>query len=342
MCFIMTEFDLHVFLAVVFWYWFLACTGPWMRIIGTQFLFLFGPGQDRLTENQAEGLALAAGLSEGSSVDESPLVDLSDSSESNVKPNSGDIGITAERSGIPVHNSASGNVETINNAVEKKVDTLSNLAQAIDDFDPVSVFNGSKVSSSTKDLVKTEGSSLFEKDINDETLIDDLMKDIGADSSPFGKPPMVNVGESIQDTLEGPSPSGESKVESGDSHSNLGEAVSDKNVDKEVTSFEVIADNKGSQNEVSVSTAEVIGNDLEGAANGTMSVSTESEGFSEEQNQEEPPVAEDSKTATEETGETKDTENTSEKKINGAKTESSPTKAVKSKRKEDKSIGKLV
>lgn len=300
------------------------------------------PGQDRLTDNHTEGLALAAGLSEGSSVDESPLVDLSDSCESNVKPNSGDSGITAEKPGILVHSFTSGIVETLSNGVEKKVDTLSNLAQAIDDFDPVSVFNASKVSSTNEDLVKTEGSSLFEKDINDETLIDDLVKDIGADNSPLGKPPMVNVGESVQDTLEGHSLSGESKVKSGDSHSNLGEAVSDKKVEKEVTSLEVIADNKDPQNEVSISTAEVTGNDLEGAANGTMSVSTESEGFSEEQNQEEPPVAEDDKTATEETSETKDTENTSEKKVNGAKTESSPTKAVKSKRKEDKSIGKLL
>ena len=304
--------------------------------------FSLVPGQDRLTDNQAEGLALAAGLSEGSSVNESPLVDLSGSCESSLKPNSGDIGTTIEKSNIPVHSSTMGIVETFNNGVEKKVDTLSNLAQAIDDFDPVSVFNGSKVSTSNEDLVKTEQSSLFQKDINDETLIDDLIKDIGADSSPLGKPAAVNVEESVQDTLKGHSPRGESKIKSDDSHSDLGETVSDKNVDKDVTNSEVIADNEGSKNEVSVSTAEGIGNDLEGAANGTMSVSTESEGFSEDQNQEEPPVAEDSKTATEDTGETKDTENTSEKKVNGAKTESSPTKAVKSKRKEDKSIGKLV
>ena len=282
---------------------------------------------------------------EGSSVDEIPLVDLSDP-------------------GVPVSESSEDN-EVVVKSAEDKVNKLANLAQQIESFDPVSVFNSTKDSSAHEQADKTEESALFSKDINDETLIDDLIQDTVTDSDSVEKGEEIPTDENNksshepnglsessvkdQNCVDADSPHCESdkvivldkganeNVRGLDNTQIDGNSVSEKKSKREIANRKDVV-NEQPKNEISVSTAEVIGNDLEGAANGAMSGSTESEGFNEEQNQEEPAEAYDTAIVTEQV-KAKEQNAPIEKKTDAVKSES-PTKAAKSKRKEDKSIGK--
>ena len=238
------------------------------------------------------------------------------------------------------------------------------MAQQIESFDPVAVFSSSKdpVSTAPDRKEKVEESALFPKDINDETLIDEIVQDIvNVTDSDFVDQKSATVSENesknsgindnslaennvIEDNLPNTDTSpyeSDKTIISDRGAESVGTCKVDNNqvAGKDNASDETsegnISNNSETDHEVSVSTAEVIGNDLEGAANGTMTVSTESEGFNEEQNQAEP---------TEKEGETIVIEQAKVKKETipaGKKTEAvkseSPTK--KSKRKEDKSIG---
>ena len=307
--------------------------------------FTAEPDPRRLPE--ASNLVVTA--TDGSSVDEPPLVELSASS---------DLGATTM-----ADPETKVKAEVGSKSSKDKVNRLENLAQQIESFDPVAVFSSSKesVSSAPDHKEKVEESALFPKDINDETLIDEIVQDIvNVTDSDFVDQKSATVSEdesknsgindnslgdnNVKDNLPNTDTSpyesdktiiSERCVEGIGKVDNNQVAGKDNASDK--TSEGSLSNNSGIDNEVSVSTAEVIGNDLEGAANGTMTVSTESEGFNEEQNQAEP---------TEKEGETIVIEQAKVKKETipaGKKTEAvkseSPTK--KSKRKEDKSIGEL-
>ena len=306
--------------------------------------FTAEPDPRRLPE--ASGLVVTA--TEGSSVDEPPLVELSASS---------DLGTTTT-----ADPETKVKAEVGSKSSKDKVNRLENLAQQIESFDPVAVFSSSKdpVSPAPDHKEKVEESALFPKDINDETLIDEIVQDIvNVTDSDFVDQKSATVSEdesknsgindnslaenNVKDNLPNTDSSileSDQTIISDKGGESVGKVdnnqVAGKDNTSDKTSEGSLSNHSEIDHEVSVSTAEVIGNDLEGAANGTMTVSTESEGFNEEQNQAEP---------TETEGETPVIEQAKVKKETipaGKKTEAvkseSPTK--KSKRKEDKSIGK--
>ena len=239
-------------------------------------------------------------------------------------------------------------------AVEEKSfeEKFNALSQKIDDFDPVSLFGDSDVVPSEGEVIESEVSLLFSKDINDETLIDDLIKDIETKSTSL-------------DEVEGASKSDKIGTVGNDSDEiKMGDECSDKcelgNEDAKVSERDIIGGNSDEKvvqedvndvekqssddqpdKEVSVSTADGIDNGLEVETNGPLTVSTESEGFNEDQNQGESGETEESKTVTDHGNENKEPDNSGKKKTESGKLETaSPTKVAKPKKKEDKSIGK--
>lgn len=288
---------------------------------------------------------LAPASLEGSSVDEPPLVDLSDNSDVGANIQSGDRNALVGSSCAPLKESVNGKTEVGEKSEHiEKVDRLTNLAQQIDDFDPVSLFDGSEIVSDHDKGLKTEECSLFSKDINDETLIDDLIKD-AADGG-FESDKLVehereidetdsNLNTGKMDDDEDASGCGLDKVDASKSE---GHDIADEIINQDIDDIKEFGVCEQPDSQVSVSAAE----DTD-KVNGTMTASTESEGLNEEQKQEEPGESKETKSASEQTSENKEPETSSKKKTESVKTETaSPTKVVKSKRKEDKSIGKSV
>ena len=285
----------------------------------------------------------AAASLEGSSVDEPPLLELSGAAESEkVGMNSGSA--TEESSNALLHE-----FSHIKSGVEEKSfeEKFNALSEKIDAFDPVSLFEDSDVAPPQGEVIESESSSLFSKDINDESLIDDLIKDSETESRNSDETEGGSKGDKSGTVANG---SDEIKVgEECSDRSELGKenkasesdsvgGNSDRFVDDvQKESFDDLVDN-----EVSISTVEGIDNGLEVETNGELIVSTESEGGNDDQNNGESGETVESKTVTDGGNENKEPNNSGEKKTESGKSEttSSPTKSAKPKKKEDKSIGK--
>ena len=286
----------------------------------------------------------AAASLEGSSVDEPPLLELSGAAELE-KVGMNRSSATEESSNALLHEFSHVKSGVEEKSFEEKFNALS---EKIDAFDPVSLFEDSDVAPSQGEVIESESSSLFSKDINDESLIDDLIKDSEIESR-------------NSDETEGGSKGDKSgTVANGSDEIKLGEECSDRrelgkeNKASESDSVGGNSDNKIVNdvqkerfndlvdNEVSISTVEGIDNGLEAETNGELIVSTESEGGNEDQNNGESGETVESKTVTDGGNENKEPNNSGEKKTESGKTEttSSPTKSAKPKKKEDKSIGK--
>lgn len=185
-------------------------------------------------------------------------------------------------------------------AVLDDPDRLSKIAQAIDDFDPVSLI----ASSSNTGKVAEEKESLnFSKDINDESLIDDLLKD------------------------------SESNTNDTKGNSDKGDVTPGKGTDSKCK------ENKTDSDNVSMTESNDLADDK--STNGSMSASTESDGFQDDG------VNGDAETkdvqAPAANGEKATNSQPAQGKSGSQKSENvSPSKTGKSKKKEDKSIGESI
>ena len=258
----------------------------------------------------------------GSSVDDIPLIDLSTSSKESLnKEGQGEIvskpfdSSVSKKEADPMSSegevSSEGDVslgvESVNEEQEQgketgKVDRLERLAKQIDDFDPSPIFERKVV----------PGGVEFTGDINDDNLVDKLLEEAeGDDDKSKVTLDKDKTGKGEVTPCEADKTGDEGKEESPAESTDEGEL------------------DESSNNEVSnVDTPE---NGEESQQNGNMSASTESDGFQEEKTNGENNNTDKANVANK-SGQNKQDSQKSET--------ASPTKTAKSKKKEDKSIGK--
>ena len=296
----------------------------------------------------ASSLPTAASL-EGTPVDEPSLLEhLGAAQSENVEIEN--VGMNTSGKTEDSSNALLHEFSHVKSGVEEKSfeEKFNALSEKIDAFDPVSLFEDSKVVPSQGEDVASETSSLFSKDINDESLIDDLIKDAETDSGNVDEMAKKDKSKNVAD--------GSNEIKIGGECAEGCELGKTDRTASETGTVGVIADDKIAkndvekeklddmiENEVSVSTVEGIDNGLEVETNGELITSTESEGYNGDQNSGESGEAVETKTVTDGGNENKET-NSGQKKTESGKSEtpSSPTKSAKPKKKEDKSIGKSV
>lgn len=253
------------------------------------------PGLDRLAEEFKAPLATPESISKHAKIKGKSDASVTEESD---KPKI-DESNTAENddSNVPEENEADA-LEDDGQSTEKE-DRLAKIAQQIDDFDPSSLYGSSN---SQKD---NEEEAMFSKDINDETLIDDLIKDSENDAS---------LGDSNENDK---GQIGEITPEQG----NDGGLDVDKTTDSG-----------------SISTVESNEN-LDKTSNGSMSASTESDGFQDGMNGDDQESKEEKPNTLEDENNATDSQPAEDKTATQKGENVSPSKTGKSKKKEDKSIG---
>ncbi|KAL4233589.1 hypothetical protein ACF0H5_008270 [Mactra antiquata] len=249
-----------------------------------------------------------------SSVEGKPLIDLSASSkESSDSPSDGDVKVQGDTSQsgsdnveVSVESSqgsaaiVTANIESASPKSEEslgnddgdKVDKLAKLAQQIDDFDPSPIYNKATI----PDIVAKDDNKTVDivDSLKDSDLVDDLIKESGADLDRTGDVDKDNTGNSMEIT---PCEVGEiDDVNSDDNH---------------------------------VTNVDSVDNGDDSPQNGEMSASTESEGFQEEKVEEEEALEEKKETMTNKTKSNKES-NQKQESVSPTKSSKSKKKEDKS------------